>query len=122
LNGQHQSDINCLDGLPASTIDYYDLNGDTEPDAFLIMRCTAKTDLPGDQLEIVAGGTGPAATTPAKLVPHEWDAVVDRLCFFRQRAVYRVTRNGKSEMWQVSWPRGDVRPHKPVPGPKRGCP
>jgi hypothetical protein len=115
------SDISCIGGVHV-TADYYDLNGDGHDEAFLTMRCTARTDPPGDQLEVVAGGADLATTHPTKLVLQMPRATVDRLCFTGGAAVYRVTVAGESKVWQVRWPADAAKPGVPIPGPPRGCP
>lgn len=115
------SDVSCLGGVRV-TADYHDLNGDGLDEAFLTMRCTARADPPGDQLEVVAGGTDLATTHPTKLVLQMPRATVDRLCFAGGAAIYRVTIGGESTVWQVRWPAGAEQPGRPTPGPPRGCP
>jgi hypothetical protein len=115
------SDISCLDKVHVAA-DYYDLNGDGHDEAFLTMRCTARSDPPGDQLEMVAGGTDTRTTHPTKLVLQMPPAVVDRICFSHGSAIYRVSIAGHSQTWQVSWLKGAATPGKPTPGPSQGCP
>lgn len=116
-----RSDISCIDGVHV-TADYYDLDGDGRDEAFLTMRCAAKTDPPGDQLEVVPGGADPATVHPTKLVLQMPRAVVDHLCFTAGSAIYRVTVAGESKVWQIRWPEHKPAPSKPTPGPPDGCP
>lgn len=115
------SDVSCRLGVHV-TADYYDLNGDGYDEAFLRMRCTASTDPPGDQLEVVTGGTDLATTHPTKLVLQMPQATVDRLCFAGGAAVYRVTIGGESKTWQVRWPADAAKLGAPTSGPVSGCP
>jgi hypothetical protein len=117
-----RSDVSCI-GKVTMTADYYDLNGDGRDEAFLTMRCDDKNDPPGDQFEVFAGGTDPADTHPTKLVLQMPQAVVDRVCFRNQVAIYQVTTaDGRSKIWQVRWKKDDPGPGKPTPGPVHGCP
>jgi hypothetical protein len=116
-----RSDANCS-GKPIVDAEYYDLNGDGEPEAFLTMRCKAPTDTRGIQLEIVDGSVEPALAHPYKLVDQTKTAVVDRLCFAGRAAIYRVIIGGKPKVKQVRWAAGAAEPVPPIDGPAGGCP
>jgi hypothetical protein len=116
------SDATCVDEPTLVADDYYDLNGDGRDETFLTLKCTAKSDPPGHQFEVVESNGDLSRTHPHKLVLQVPPAVVDRVCFSNLTATYRVTIAGRSEIWQVRWRKGEPGPDKPTRVRGRGCP